>query len=165
MERQLGLQERSQGFLDVVQNEVNNFFKSRSDDVFVKLTKATQLSLSTDPEDSALALTEVRRALKAAADYFAPPTGMTVCADGIERLLGDEQYMNRLHEFLATAMNKSTARDVLRAELDYLAAFIRRLNDLASKGVHAESTLAEAKQGLVGVYLFLFNICQHLAKF
>jgi hypothetical protein len=35
---------------------------------------------------------------------------------------------------------------------------------MASKDVHAPVTLAEAKQGLVGLYFFLFNVCQHLSQ-
>jgi hypothetical protein len=63
-ERQLLLQRNSQGFLERVQNDVNNFFKARSEDVFLKLQKATQLASSADIEDSSLLLTEVRRALE-----------------------------------------------------------------------------------------------------
>jgi hypothetical protein len=165
MERQLATQRQNQGFLDAVQNDVNNFFKARSEDVFIKLQKAAQLSASTDPEDASLLLTEVRRALKAVAHYFYPPVPANViCSDGVERALGEEQYMNRLQEFLAARLERSTAKDLLRAELDHLAVFIRRLNDMASKGVHASPTLAESKQGLVGLYFFLFNVCQHLSQ-
>ncbi len=165
MERQLSSQRRSQGFLDAVQNEVNNFFKARSDDVFQKLQKAVQLSTSTDLEDASLLLTEVRRALKAAADYFFPPiTGKVACADGIVRALGQEQYLNRLQEFLAVRLERSTATDLLLAELEHLTAFTRRLNEVASKGVHASATIGESRQGLVGLYFFLFNVCQHLSQ-
>ena len=165
IERQLASQRQSQGFLETVQNEVNNFFKARSDEVFLKLQKAAQLSTSTDPEDASLLLTEVRRALKAVADYFYPPiAGEVTCTDGKQRLLGEEQYMNRLQEFLAARLARSTAKDLLQAELDHLAAFIRRLNEMASKGVHASATMEESKQGLVGLYFFLFNICQHLSR-
>jgi hypothetical protein len=165
IERQLGLQRRSQGFVEDLQNDVNNFFKARSEDVYLKLQKAAQLGASRDAEDFSLLLTEVRRALKAAADYFYPPvSGKTRCADGVERLLGDEQYLNRLQEFLSCRFARSTAKELMSAELDHLNAFLRRLNDMASKGVHAPVTLAESKQGVVGLYFFLSNLCQHLSQ-
>jgi hypothetical protein len=164
MERQLELQHNSQSFLDSAQNEVNNFFKARADDVYLKLQKATQLAASKDLEDCALLLTQVRRALKAAADHFYPAVdGSVLCADGKQRVMGDEQYLNRLQEFLSRRLARSTSRELLQAELDHLAAFFRRLNDIASKGVHSSVTLAEARQGLVGLYFFLFNVCQHLS--
>lgn len=165
MERQIELQQKGQGFLDGVQNEVNNYFKGRSDDVYRRLQKATQLATSPDLEDASLLLTQVRRTLKAAADFFYPPVeGAVTCADGVERNLGDKQYLNRLQQFLATCSPRSTTHDLLRAELDHLASFFRRLNEMASKGVHASVTLAESKQGLVGLYFFLFNICRHLLQ-
>lgn len=165
MERQLTSQQQTQGFLESVQNEVNNFFKARSDDVYLKLQKATQLSASADLEDASLLLTEVRRALKAVANYFWPPeAGEVICSDGKAHPMGEDQYMNRLQEFLATKLPRSTSTDLLQAELDHLVSFIRRLNDVASKGVHAAVTIAESREGLVGLYFFLFNVCQHLSR-
>lgn len=165
MERQLDAQIKTQSFLVDVQNDVNNFFKSHSESVYYKLQKATQLAASTDPEDSSLLLTEVRRSLKEAADYLYPPVpGKIRCADGVERSMGNDEYLNRLHEFIATNMIRSTAKDLLKSELDYLAAFMRRLNEMASKGVHASVTFVDSKQGLVGLYLFLYNVCTRLSK-
>lgn len=85
IERQLALQRKGQGFLETVQNEVNNYFKARSEDVYLKLQKATQLSTSGDLEDFSLLLMEVRRALKAAADFFYPPVNAKVCATTARR--------------------------------------------------------------------------------
>lgn len=78
--------------------------------------------------------------------------------------MGDEQYLNRLHQFVAEHVVRSTSKEMLKTELDHLTAFIRRLNEMASKGVHGTVTFAEAKQGLIGLYFFLFNLCQHLTK-
>lgn len=165
IERQLQAQSKSKSFLDQIHSEVNNYFKAHSDDVYVKLQKAAQLIDSNDPEDLSLLLTQVRRTVKSIADFFYPPAQKPVrCADGIERKLDDEQYLNRLHEYLATTFKKSTSRDLLKTELDYLSIFARRLNDVASKGVHADVTAQEAKQGLLGLYMFLYNICSRLQE-
>lgn len=163
VERQLEAQRKAQRFLDEIETEVNNFFKARSDDVYMKLQKASQLIDSGDSEDRSLLLTEVRRAIKSAADYFYPATAKPVmCADGVERGMGEEQYLNRLQEFLATGVQKSTSRDLLNAEFQHLAQLARRLNDVAAKGVHADVSVAEGKQGLLGLYLFLFNVVSQL---
>lgn len=165
IEKQLGLQGRNQALLWNVENDVNNYFKERFEDVFYKLVKASQLASSSQTEDAALLLTEVRRVLRAAADFFYPPReGPVVCADGQSRQLGEEQYMNRLEEFLVRKMRTSTAKELATAELKLLATFMRRLNNLASKGVHAEVSHAESRQGLVGLYMFLSTITQHFPQ-
>jgi hypothetical protein len=165
IERQLQAQSKSHSFLAEVHNEVNNYFKSRSDEVYTKLQKAVQLVDSTDPEDCSLLLTQVRRAMKACADFFYPPANRKVmCADGKERVLGDEQYLNRLYEFMGTKFAKSSSSDLLFSELDHLSVFARRLNDVASKGVHAAVSPKEAKQGLLGLYMFLYNVTSRLER-
>ena len=54
----------------------------------------------------------------------------------------------------------SSSKHLLQAELDYRGKFLKHLNDMASKDVHGSVALAEAKQGLVGLYFFLFNLSQ-----
>lgn len=163
IERQLVIQNSTSSYLEKTQNDVLNYFRARSDDVYQKIHKANQLINSDSSEDLSLLLTQVRRALKSVADYFYPATESLVrCNDGVERKMGDEQYLNRLHEFTHVTFKRSTSTDLLRAELDHLLAFAKKLNDIASKGVHAEVTLAEAQQGYLGLYMFLFNIIQRL---
>ncbi len=163
VEKQLQAQQKPEMFLLEVQREVNNYFNARCDDVYTKLQKAAELADSASSEDHALLLTAVRRAMKAAADYFyPPPDNPVVCSDGKERKLGDDQYLNRLEEFIATSLPAGTSRDILKAELSFLAAFARRLNDISSKGVHADVTGGEAKQGLAGLYMFLYNVISRL---
>lgn len=163
VERQLGAQQKTVSFLAKSQNEVQNYFKSRSNDVYEKLKKANQLVDSESKEDLSLLLTQVRRAIKAVSDHFYPAQNEKIrCSDGVERILGDEQYLNRLQEFVTSSFQRSTSTDLLRTELDHLLVFARRLNDIASKGVHADVSLSEAKQGFLGLYMFLFNLCQRL---
>ena len=69
---------------------------------------------------------------------------------------------NRLEEYLRTASPKSTSRELLRAEYGLLAMFARRLDDITSKGLHAEVSAQEAKQGLLGLHMFLYNIISYL---
>ncbi|MBN2561991.1 MAG: hypothetical protein JXQ75_13785 [Phycisphaerae bacterium] len=165
IERELDAQRKSRSFLKETQTHVNNYFKAHSEDVYKKLQKAAQLVDSVDPEDWSLLLTEVRRAIKAAADFFYPARKEPVtCADGKQRQLGDDMYVNRLHEYLATTFRTSSSQDLLSAELDYLAAFAHRLYDVASKGVHSEVLAHEAKQGLVGLYMFLYNVTLRLQE-
>jgi hypothetical protein len=78
--------------------------------------------------------------------------------------MGDENYLNRLHEYIATTFAKSSSSDLLRAEFEYLSIFARRLNDVASKGVHSDVSGREAKQGFLGLYMFLYNVISQLQE-
>lgn len=159
IEKQIESQNKSEGFVQESYNDVNNYFKAHCEDVYNKLQKAAQFIKSNDPEDHSIILTQIRRAIKSTADFFYPPKAEAVkCADGKERILDDEQYLNRLHEFLMCTFKKSSSRDLLRAEFEHLAAFVRRLNEVASKGVHSDVTTQDAKQGLVCLYMFLYSI-------
>ncbi|MCG6162135.1 hypothetical protein, partial [Leptospira bandrabouensis] len=144
--------------------EVKNFVESRSEDNYKKLIKASQLIDATDPEYFALLLTLVRKSIQSAADHFFPPvtTGLYRCTDVKERDLSSEKYLNRLEEFLSTNFSKSTSTELLESELKNLTVFLRRLNDISSKGVHSKVDIGEAKQGLLGLYLFLYNVISRL---
>jgi hypothetical protein len=50
----------------------------------------------------------------------------------------------------------------LLTELDYLASYLTRVNEMASKGVHGSIALTETKQGLVG---FTFSSLTSLSFF
>ena len=163
VERQLKRQEQSESFLQSTQSTVHVYFRAHCPAVLEKLEKATQLIDSTNPEDFALLLTAVRRAIKGAADHFYPASeAPVICADGKTRTFTDEQYLNRLQQFVTVTFASSTSTDMLRAELEYLLVFARKLNEIASKGVHANVTFEEAKQGLLGLYLFLYNVVSRL---
>jgi hypothetical protein len=159
IEHQLAAQKEADSFLMGIQNEVNTYFLSRSEDTYKKLRKATDLLGSNSSEDNALLLTSIRRAIHSAANYFYPPVGSNVvCIDGKTRKMGNDQYLNRLHEFVLKSFGKSTSTDLIKSELDHLMVFAKKINEIASKGVHSQVTESEAKQGLLGLYLFLANV-------
>jgi hypothetical protein len=133
-------------------------------DTYIKLQKASELAESTNPEDHALLLTAVRRAIKSIADHFLPPSNEThTFPDGKIGALDDDHYLNRLSLF-CSRFPSSSSSDLIKAELEHLSFFARRLNSIASKGVHADVTHAEARQGLVGLYLFASNVIGRLEQ-
>ena len=163
VEHQLHAQKGNINFMMKVQSNVNNYFANRSKDTYQMLQKASQLVNSDNPEDHSLLLTTVRRAIKSIADYFYPAVKEDIkCKDGEVRKMGDGQYLNRLQEICNINLGSSSSDTLLNAELDYLSTFTRKLNNIASKGVHADVSLREGKQGLIGLYLFLSNLIARL---
>ncbi len=165
VESQLEAESKASSLIASLQSDVHNYYASRSDATYQSLRKAASLIGSTDMEDHALLLTSIRRAVRAAADFHYPPvTGPVICHDGQSRMLGEEQYLNRLQEFCTQKFHGGTSTRLLQAELDLFSTFIRRLNEVASKGVHAEVSRAEARQGLLGAYLFFSNLIAKLEE-
>lgn len=165
MEKQLRAQESPDAFLQQVQTTVNNYFKSQSPEVLEKLQKAAGLTATADSEDASLLLVEIRRAIQAVADHFQPPSPEpVVCSDGATRTLSADRYLNRMSEFVAREFPPSTSNDLLAAEWELLDRFVRGLYDLASKGTHSRVSRDEANQGLVGLYLFLFNLIAKIQR-
>lgn len=163
LEGQLRAQEKASDLVSSIQEEVHNYYASRSNQAYSSIRKAAELLSSSEAEDHALLLTSIRRAVKAVTDFHYPPKSEPViCRDGATRILGEDQYLNRIEEFCRTQFGSDTSSKLLKAELDYLSVFIRRINEVASKGVHAEVTHAEARQGLLGLYIFLSNLITKL---
>lgn len=163
IEKQLRIQHESESFLAETQRVVNNYFSAMSPEVLAKLQRASELVLSNNPEDHALSLTVVRRTVELIADHFYPPAEEPViCSDGKKRHLGEKEYLNRLQEYLGSSFSNSSSNELLKREFDCLATFVRRLNDLASKGVHSEVSSLEARQGIMGLYMFLHNLISKL---
>ncbi len=155
-EKQITNQEKVRDLQFDFVNEVNNYFKEKDESTYQKLVKAMELLISNDEESYSLLLTEIRRTIKSVADYFYPPKEEIIkCSDGKERVLGNDQYLNRIQEYIATSVKKSTSQELLLLEYEGLEKISRKLNDLASKGVHNKISHREARQCFISFYNFV----------
>lgn len=112
-----------------------------------------------DTEARSHALASCRRVLKSLADAVCPATGETVVGlDGRERILSDDKFMNRLLHFVQLRLERSALGELLKVRLQEIGERLRRLNDLASKGVHAAVTSSEVDQCLIQTYLLVGDI-------
>lgn len=106
------------------------------------------------PEDLAHALTSCRRMIKAIADAVYPATDEVITgADGRDRKMDDSSYQNRLLQFAVEELGKSTHTDLLQETFRSLGMRLKRLNELASKGVHGEVSRSEAETCIMWTYL------------
>ncbi len=79
------------------------------------------------------------------------------------RKLGEDQYINRLWAFLDGQLEAGSDKDLAKAHVDYLGSFIQRLNEKASKGVHARVSYEEAVRAVLYTYLTLGDILEFAA--
>lgn len=106
-----------------------------------------------DPEARSHALTSCRRALKSMADRLYPPRSAPVMGlDGKERVLTDAMFVARLWQFVADSKATRPSKELLIAEVKEIGDRVDRLNELSSKGVHAQVTEFEVNMCILGTY-------------
>jgi hypothetical protein len=121
------------------------------------LSAAFENVVSDNPEHWAGAAATCRRLLKAVADELRPP-GPLVTTSGRTVHMGDENYVNRLVDWIQTNEGSSTAADVVAADLEYLGRRLDALNDAGNKGAHSTVTRLEASRYITGTYVVLGDV-------
>ena len=111
-----------------------------------------------DPESLSHALTSCRRILKSVADTLYPPREEPIIGgDGKMRVLTDDKFINRLRQFVAERADKTVGK-LTQTQIEDLGNRIDRLNELASKGVHATVSTYEVDQCVIQTYLAIGDI-------
>jgi hypothetical protein len=140
-------------------------FKTSSDvilgelcpDAIAKLNHAIERASGSSPEEWAAAATSCRRVLKAFADAVFPPRAEPV--DG--HPVTDAHFVNRLYAFAKQHGSKAIERQFLALEeIEALGATAEKLNELASKGVHADIKQDEVLMAILRTYVLLMQLAQ-----
>lgn len=145
---------------DIIRERVDDLLLDICPEAIEKFMTAYERLGSSSSEDWSLALTATRRVIKAVADTLFPPRKTKPG----ERKLGEEQYINRLWAFLDENLEHGSDKDLAKAHVDYLGSFLQRLNEKASKGVHAKVTYEEAVRSVLYTYLTLGDVLEFSGK-
>ena len=113
---------------------------------------------SSNEEDWANAIHSCRRILKEVADNLFPPTGEIIHVGKKEIKLGEEQYINRLIQYIDGKSTSKTYKDIVGSSLEDIGNKLDALNNAACKGTHDKVTKFEAERYLIYTYLFLGDI-------
>jgi len=73
--------------------------------------------------------------------------------DGVARAMTDDAYRNRLLQYVREKVGKHKSGDVLQTVIADLGKRLNVLDALASKGVHANPSIAEAHMCVLQTYL------------
>lgn len=110
-------------------------------------------------EDRVHALTSCRRVLKTLADELYPARSEPVAgSDGKSHVLNDAAFINRLLQYVSETVGKHENGAVVQAILKDVDARLSALNDLASKGVHADATTYEVDTCVVQTYFVVADV-------
>lgn len=138
-----------------VRRRVDGELSRLAPDVLLRFRSAYERAAQADDAEArSHALTSCRRIIQALADALYPATGQTIRgADGKARAMTQDQFKNRLWQFASERVKPTHARQLLLANLEELVRRLESLNDLSSKGVHADVTAAEVDQCVMQTYL------------
>jgi predicted subunit of tRNA(5-methylaminomethyl-2-thiouridylate) methyltransferase len=102
------------------------------------------------------ALTSCRRALKSLADRLYPARDTPVIgSDGKPHKVTEDRYIARLWQYVHEKVKNAAARDMFTKDVEDLGSRVDDLNDLASKGVHAQVTEFEVNLCVSRTYLLM----------
>lgn len=137
-----------------VRERVDRHLAETAPDAGRALAAALARSSSDDPEEWSQALTSCRRAMKAVADALYPAREGEV--DGHK--VGEDDYLNRLTQFVKEKVASTSQREVMQEELESLHARATSLNSIASKGVHSAADRRDLEMAIVRTYFFLGEV-------
>lgn len=120
-----------------------------------QLASAYRRQAEGDSEALSQALTSCRRVLKSLADALYPAGEPAIGVDGVEREMTEDRYLARLLQFAGERMGSRSSRRLLASRIGDLATRLESLNDLASKGVHAETNEFDVNQCVIETYLLV----------
>lgn len=113
---------------------------------------------SDNPEDWANAVHSCRRILVDLADALYPPSDEPVFVGDRKIKIGQDQYINRLVQFISNSSSSKTYADVVDADLSSIGKRLDAINDAVCKGTHVEVTKDEASRYLIHTYLLISDI-------
>jgi hypothetical protein len=142
------------GAFERVRDVVDGLLLQIAPEALAKFKSANERAREGDPEAGSQALVSCRRILVSLADSLYPASDAVVKGgDGVERVMSEDKYRNRLWQYISDNVPHDSARRLAQASLNEIGERLDIINDLASKGVHAEVTAAEVDQCVVQSYL------------
>lgn len=163
METHIALQlgNAAEGIFEAARNEVDAFVRTHVPKAAEQLVALAARLREDDVESRSAALNTCRRLLVSVADsVFPPQESPYVDSKGVSREVGPEQYKNRLLAALGRSLLGETARSLITSEIDHLAARLDAVNDLSSKGVHADVSVEEARLAVIQTYLVVAEVAR-----
>lgn len=159
MERVLGLGDDADAMFDQFRAETDMRLGAVCPEGLTKFSAACSAFMRQESESSNHALTSCRRLIKAVADALYPASsGAAIGADGALHEIGEDNYINRLVQWVYENHPKGKEREIVASTVNELHARLVKLNDLASKGVHGEVAHDEIRFGLIQTYMTLGEV-------
>lgn len=136
---------------------VDNRVQELCPDAIKKFMSAYENLSSENSEDWANAVHSCRRILKDVADNLYPPTD-DIVVKGKPIKLGEEQYINRLIQYIESNTQSESYKSVVGSSLASIGERIDSIYNATNKGTHTEVTKAEAERYIIYTYLLIGDL-------
>lgn len=113
---------------------------------------------SDNPEDWANAVHSCRRILLDLADSLYPPQDEPITVNGRSIKVGQDQYINRLIQFIDGKTGSKTYAEVVGADLSSIGIRLDAINNAVCKGTHVDVSKDEASRYIIHTYLLISDI-------
>ena len=143
---------------DLLKESVDDKLFEIDPELAEQLMLAFKAISSSSKEEWSQALTTCRRLLESLADSLYPAHDETI----EKRTFKQNQYVNRLWQFMHEAIQSDTNKTLAKAHVDYLGSWLERNNKATNKGVHDEVTQLEATKFVFHIYLMLADLLEYL---
>jgi hypothetical protein len=155
----------AEGIFEAARAEVDSFVRANVPKAAEQLAAIAERLREDDPESRSAALNSCRRLLLAVADSVFPPRDAQYTdSRGTSRLVGPEQYKNRILAAIDQHLTSDSAQSLLASEIDHLASRLDAVHDMSSKGVHADVTTEEARLAVIHTYLIVAEVARLSAR-
>lgn len=143
---------------DILKEAVDDKFLEMDPELAEQMMLAFKSISSDNKEEWSQALTTCRRLLESLADNLYPANDKVIN----NRTFKQNQYVNRLWQFMHEAIQSDTNKTLAKAHVDYLGSWLERNNKATNKGVHDEVTQLEATKFVFHIYLMLADLLEYL---
>jgi len=106
-----------------------------------------------------------RRILKDVADVIFPAQLEQIVSEGKEHRVDDSAYINRILTGIKEKSGSGTTFEFTKSMFNYVDAFLKNIQNYASKGDHSIFTKIDASRCLVYTYLLLGDILNYYTKY
>ena len=143
---------------DLLKEAVDDKFLEIDPELAEQMMLAFKSISSDNKEEWSQALTTCRRLLENLADNLYPANNKVIN----NRTFKQNQYINRLWQFMHEAIQSDTNKDLAKAHIDYLGSWLQTNNTATNKGVHSEVNQIEATKFVFHIYLMLADLLEYL---
>ncbi|HHT9106908.1 MAG TPA: AbiTii domain-containing protein [Candidatus Wujingus californicus] len=151
----------AQDIFEEAREDVDTFVRTHCPKAAEQLVAINERLREDLVESRSVALTSCRRLLMTVADSLFPAqTEPYKDSKGKLRIVGQEEYKNRLLAYIDSRISSDSSISLISTEIEHLASRLDAVYEKGCKGVHADVSKEEARLAVIHTYLFVGELAK-----